>query len=102
MSIGTGQNSLSCLIRERRILAGLTITELAQQCGISTSHLSRIEQGNSFPSASVLSRLANSLDIDEYEMLSQAALIILSEPGVPHRTEMRLINSLKQALPKHD
>ncbi len=91
------QNNLSLLIKERRILAGLTLSELAARCGLSASYLSRIERGT-MPGAGVICRLAGALGIDTYELLSQAALAILTEPDESHQDNRRLIRSIWQTL----
>jgi len=43
----------------------LTLRELASASDISASHLGRIEQGNRFPSARILRRIAKPLGFEE-------------------------------------
>jgi len=47
---------------------GLTLDELSSQAGISASHLSRLERGQTLPSFQVLSDIAHVLgqDVDEF------------------------------------
>jgi transcriptional regulator with XRE-family HTH domain len=55
-------------IRRMRRMNGLTLDDLASQAGISASHLSRLERGQTLPSFQVLSDIAHVLgaDVDEF------------------------------------
>lgn len=48
-------------IRSERKARGLSLKELAQQCGVSTMTLQRIETGKTSPSVAVLSQIAHFL-----------------------------------------
>jgi len=49
-------------IRKLRKTRGLSQVELAQEVGMNSSHLSRIERGTVQPSTELLKRLARALD----------------------------------------
>jgi len=53
----------------------LTLRELATACGVSVSHLARIESGSRFPSARVLRKIAKPLGFTEQELLVLADYI---------------------------
>ncbi len=52
---------LGKIIKQRRLAVALTQCELAASSGVSPSHLGRIERGERFPSARILSRIAKPL-----------------------------------------
>ena len=56
-------------IRECRTLKGFSIENLANECGIDYSQLSRMELGKVNFSVSFLSKIAKSLNIDPKELL---------------------------------
>src|SRR3989304_1434392 len=60
-------SNLGLFIKQQRILRGLTLGELGALSRVSPSHLGRIERGERFPSASVLRRIAGSLELNEGE-----------------------------------
>ena len=67
-------------VRELRAARGLTLDELAEQSGVSRAMLSRIERGESSPTAVMLDRLASGLNT------SLASLFDAREPVAPlHR-----------------
>jgi len=63
------------VIKQRRLMAELTLSELSAMSGVSISHLGRIERGERFPSASVLRKLAKPLGISEVELFSFAGFL---------------------------
>ncbi len=67
------------LKRQRRLMA-LTLRELTEKSGVSSSHLGRIERGERHPSALVLRKLARPLGFAEGELFSLAGY--LSPPSV--------------------
>ena len=69
------RNSLNKIIRHRRTMIPLTLRELATACGVSVSHLARIESGSRFPSARVLRKIAKPLGFTEQELLVLADYI---------------------------
>ena len=69
------RNSLSKIIRHRRTMIPLTLRELATACGVSVSHLARIESGGRFPSPRILRQIAKPLGFTEQELLVLAGYI---------------------------
>ncbi len=65
-------NRLGKIIKQQRLISGLTLRELAASSGVSSSHIGRIERGERFPSAHVLRRIAGHLGFDESELFSLA------------------------------
>jgi transcriptional regulator with XRE-family HTH domain len=68
MAAGTIQG----IIKQRRLMKGLTLEQLGEISGVSPSHLGRIERGERFPSARILRKLAKPLDFNEVELFSLA------------------------------
>lgn len=79
MDNNNGQN-LGRILKQRRLMIPLTLRELADSSGISSSHLGRIERGERFPSASVLRKIAKPLGFEESELFFLAGY--LSPPSV--------------------
>lgn len=63
---------LGRIIKQQRLISGLTLRELAASSGVSTSHIGRIERGERFPSAHVLRRIAGYLGFEESELFALA------------------------------
>lgn len=63
------------LIKQRRIAIQLTLSELSDRSGVSKSHLARIEEGNRFPSARVLHKIATPLSFEESELFVLAGYL---------------------------
>jgi transcriptional regulator with XRE-family HTH domain len=63
------------LLKKHRERAGLSQNQLAAQCGICHSYVSRIEQGNRFPSVETADILARNLHLNptEYDVFMGAA-----------------------------
>jgi len=61
---------LGRIIKQRRLMAEQTLSQLSAKSGVSISHLGRIERGERLPSASVLRRLARPLGLSEVELFS--------------------------------
>jgi transcriptional regulator with XRE-family HTH domain len=57
------RNSMGPRIRELRIERGLTLDELAKAAGISASHLSRLERGQTAPSFKVAADIAERIGV---------------------------------------
>ena len=75
---------LGRIIKQRRLAVALTLCELAASSGVSPSHLGRIERGERFPSARILSRIAKPLRFGEDEIFALAGYLSLKpavEPG---------------------
>jgi transcriptional regulator with XRE-family HTH domain len=104
------------LIKQQRMVQGLTLAKLATLSGISSSHLGRIERGECFPSAVILHRIAHPLGFTEEELFSYAGFltptptddeihveridpyvagVLASEPVATQRALVGLLNILK-------
>ena len=68
-------NDLGRIVKQQRITIPLTLQELAATSGVSSSHLGRIERGERFPSAHILSRIARPLGFDEDELFTLAGFL---------------------------
>jgi transcriptional regulator with XRE-family HTH domain len=76
---------LGRIIKQRRLAVALTLCQLAASSGVSPSHLGRVERGERFPSARVLSRIAEPLRFGENEIFALAGYLSpksAAEPGV--------------------
>ncbi|MFP3959225.1 MAG: helix-turn-helix domain-containing protein [Spirochaetaceae bacterium] len=56
-------------LRSARKACGITQVDLAERCGISASFVSEVEAARKYPSAEVLERLADALEIRPYQLL---------------------------------
>ena len=72
---------LSRILKQRRIMIPLTLREVASISSISSSHLSRIERGERFPSASILREIAKPLGFEESELFSLAGYLSSRSAG---------------------
>ncbi len=66
---------LGRILKKRRLAVHLTLAELAKSSAVSQSHLARIENGQRFPSARVLGKIAASLGFEQDEILSLAGYL---------------------------
>ena len=87
---------LGMVIKLQRIFTGLTLRELSNRSGVSSSHLSRIEKGDRFPSGHILQRIAKPLGFKESELLASAGYLSLQPSTV---TEVIAENNVKQLDP---
>ncbi len=67
--------NLGKIIKQRRLMAKLTLRQMSVMTGVSSSHLSRIERGERFPSALILQKISKPLDFSETELLKLAGLL---------------------------
>ena len=63
------------MLKRQRVMMSLTLLDVANMSGISSSHLGRIEGGKRFPSARVLKRLAKPLGFEENELFTLAGFL---------------------------
>ncbi len=63
------------MLRQRRLVAELTLCELAARSGVSQSHLGRIERGERFPSGHILRKIAKPLELEESQLLMVAGYL---------------------------
>ncbi len=62
-------NNFSFVLKQKRLERGLSIKSLAQKADITAKYLSSIENKRRIPSAKVLSRLLDALDIEAFSDL---------------------------------
>ena len=78
----SNRNNLGLLLKQQRLRIPLTLRELTELSGVSSSHLGRIERGERFPSASILRRIAKPLGFEEDELFTLAGYLSPTSPGV--------------------
>ena len=62
-----GDKNFGLGIKRMRLMSGMTIAELSSKSGLSSSYLSRIENGKSLPSNQSMRKIADQLgSIDFY------------------------------------
>ena len=73
-------------VRQLRMAKGLSLRDLAPRVGVGFSYLSRVENEalnyGDYPTESLIHRLADALDADEFELLVLAQKV---PPGVRRR-----------------
>ena len=69
------RNDLGKVVKIRRVMTPLTLSELARASGVSASLLGRVEKGQRFPSALTLRRIAKPLGFDEAELFTIAGFL---------------------------
>ena len=77
----TDKNELARIIKQQRVMRGLTLQQLSAGSGVSASHLDRIEKGKRFPSGGILRKIAQPLGFEETELLTLAGYL----SPQPHR-----------------
>ena len=80
-------NNLGKIIKQQRVMSGLTLHDLAQASGVSPSHLGRIERGERLPSALILGKIAKPLGFTEQELFAVAGYLP-SQPSVESKAEI--------------
>jgi transcriptional regulator with XRE-family HTH domain len=65
------QQTMGTAIRRERQAQGLTLRELAERAALSVVYLGEIERGKKYPSALVLERLAEALDMSMPDLLER-------------------------------
>ncbi len=75
MVMAIGRSDLGKVLKHQRLMTPMTLRELASVSGVSTSYLGRIENGERFPSASVLKKIAAPLAFDEEEIFALAGYL---------------------------
>ncbi|MFC1872041.1 helix-turn-helix domain-containing protein, partial [Chloroflexota bacterium] len=69
-----GSNLYRILKRQRQSIP-LTLRQLSESSGVSSSHLGRIERGERFPSAHILHSIAQPLGFEQSELLALAGYL---------------------------
>ena len=76
------RKNLGAILKQQRISRPLTLRELTNLSGVSSSHLGRIERGERFPSASILRKIARHLGFEEDELFTLAGYLSPQPPGI--------------------
>jgi len=74
------RNNFAKMLKQKRIMADLTLHQLSVASGVSASHLGRIERGERFPSARILRKLAKPLGFEESELFTLADYLTPKPP----------------------
>jgi transcriptional regulator with XRE-family HTH domain len=62
-------------IRDARLAAGLTQTELADRCELTQGAISQIENGDGSPRVTTLIRIAEALNVPLHTLISEASQV---------------------------
>jgi transcriptional regulator with XRE-family HTH domain len=106
------QQTMGTVIRRERRERRMTLKELAERSSLSLVYVGELERGKKYPSAMVLERLAEALDLGVPDLLEMVAdelrgerqpvmtnaigFIMPSRPGVtPRVTVKRIVNLLE-------
>ena len=73
-------DTIGAVIKQQRVMSGLTLRQLSEMSGVSSSHLGRIERGERFPSAHILRKIAQPLGFEETELFYQADFLSPKPP----------------------
>jgi transcriptional regulator with XRE-family HTH domain len=66
------ESAVANLLRERRLAAGLSMTQLARKAGLSQPMIGFVEQGARKPTLDTLLRICDALDEDIVKILASA------------------------------
>lgn len=66
-------------LKRWRLARTMTVRELAQKSGVNHSAISEIERGKRTPHPSTIRKLAEALDVEPLELLSDGELAATSE-----------------------
>ena len=66
----SNSKNLGRILKQRRLMAGLTLHQLSALSGVSSSHLGRIERGEHFPSVHILHKITKPLGFSESELFT--------------------------------
>jgi len=83
------RNDLAGILRQQRVMRNLTLKQLSEMSGVSSSHLGRIERGERFPSAHTLRKIAKPLGLGEGELFSIAGYLS-PQPSATVESEAQL------------
>jgi transcriptional regulator with XRE-family HTH domain len=75
MTKNDSRKNIGKILKQRRSMANLTLFELSKVSGVSPSYMGRIENGDRFPSASILQKLAKPLGFSEDELFTLAGFL---------------------------
>ncbi len=74
------EQNLGRIIKQQRVMSGLTLQEVSDKSGVSSSHLGRIERGERLPSAHILRKIAQPLGFEETELFYKADFLSPKPP----------------------
>jgi len=81
------------ILKQQRIMSGLTLQKLSDKSGVSQSHLGRIEGGERFPSARILKKIAQPLGLTEGELFTDAGYLSPQSQATPEgKTDIRKLD----------
>jgi len=83
----TASNEIGKTLKQRRLSLELTLKEVAATSGVSSSYLGRIENGQRFPSAHILRKIAKPLGFEESELFTLANYLSPQPPTASEVTE---------------
>lgn len=66
----SNRSNLGRILRQQRVMRRLTLHQLGEMSGVSSSHLGRVERGERFPSARILRKIAQPLGVGEGELFT--------------------------------
>jgi len=83
------RNNFVKILKQKRIMADLTLHQLSVASGVSASHLGRIERGERFPSGRILRKMAKPLGFEEHELFTLANYLT-PKPSIAVESEAQL------------
>ena len=86
----TASNEIGKTLKQRRLSLELTLKEVAATSGVSSSYLGRIENGQRFPSAHILRKIAKPLGFEESELFTLANYLSPKPPVAESQAEHNL------------
>ena len=93
-----GSNNLGSVIKQRRLMAGLTLSKLSGMSGVSASELGRMERGERFPSAHTLRKIAEPLGFGEGELFTFAGYLSSQTSGTVESPSSRRLDPYVAAM----
>jgi len=69
------------VLRERRLDAGLRLSDVSARAGVSTQYLSEIERGRKEPSSEVLAAVTTALDLSLADLALRVADLLAPRAG---------------------
>ncbi len=84
---------LGKILKQQRVMSGLTLGQLSKMSGVSPSHLGRIERGERSPSAHILRKIAQPLGFEESELFTFAGYLSPQSQTTPEdKTDIRKLD----------
>ncbi len=82
------RSNLGKILRHKRLNLPLTLQELSARSGVSPSHLGRIENGERYPSAFILQKIAMPLGFEEKELFTLAGYLSGKVPTIAEKAAL--------------